>query len=214
MAGKFIPVLVVCNAKKMILLLAGLTQFDLSALEEKLLPLLTAEDRQVYSHFVSEKRKKEWLAVRLLLRDYLGRVPQIKYDSHGRPFLKDFEGYLSISHSHDYAAVCLDRRPCAVDIDSLQRDYHKLSGRYLSPQEQVSFQGDSHKLALSWMAKEAMFKLMGRENVIFAEQLRVFIGQSISNFGYFYGEYLPTNTRVSFTYYRIKNNLIVLAQYE
>ncbi len=198
----------------MILLLAHLPQFDLHVLEKKLLPLLTAEDRQVYSHFVSEKRKKEWLVVRLLLRDYLGRLPQIKYDSHGRPFLKDFDGYLSISHSHDYAVVCLDRLPCAVDIDSLSRDYHKLAGRYLSADEQAGFGRDNQKLALAWMGKEAMFKLMGRENVIFAQQLRVFIEQGISKFGYFYGKYLPGNTRVKFTYYRIKNNLIVLARYE
>ena len=197
----------------MILLLADLTQFDLSALEENLVPLLTAGEQQVYSHFVSDKRKKEWLVVRLLLKDYLGRVPQIKYDSQGRPFLKDFEGYLSISHSHDYAAVCLDRRPCAVDIDSVSRDYQRLASRYLSPQEQANFQGDSRKLAVAWMAKEAMFKLLHRENVIFAGQLRVFIEQSISNFGYFYGEYLPEKIRVTFTYYSIKNNLIVLARY-
>ena len=197
-----------------LILVAYLKHFSLKKQETELLPLLSDREVQKYHSFVSPKRRKEWLAVRFLLMKHLEYMPQIEYLPSGQPYLKNKDLSISVSHSKDYAVVCLDREPCAIDVDLLSRNYEKIAQRFLSPYEMKYYAQDHNKLAASWMAKEAMYKLLHRDKVIFAEHLRVFINKSITNFGYFYGEYLPDRLRVRFTYYRIDTNLIVLARYE
>ena len=47
----------------------------------------------------SEKRKHEWLSVRVLLKALCGEEKEIAYYSSGRPYLKDGSRYISISHT-------------------------------------------------------------------------------------------------------------------
>ncbi len=196
-----------------LILVAYLKHFSLENIEKELLTLLSDEEVKRYQNFVSFQRRKEWLAVRFLLKNHFDYMPQIEYLPSGQPYLIDEDLSISISHSRDYALVCLTTEPCAVDVDMLSRNYGKITRRFLSKEETKLYAQDREKLALSWMAKEAMYKLLHKEGVIFSEHLRVLIKESITNFGYFYGEYLPDKLRVKFTYYRIDTNLIVLAQY-
>ena len=53
---------------------------------------------------LSEKRKHEWLSVRVLLKALCGEEKEIAYYSSGRPYLKDGSRYISISHTRGYVA--------------------------------------------------------------------------------------------------------------
>src|SRR5699024_12389607 len=64
----------------------------------------------------SEKRKHEWLSVRVLLKALCGEEKEIAYYSSGRPYLKDGSRYISISHTRGYVAVAL-HSSCEVGME-------------------------------------------------------------------------------------------------
>ena len=59
------------------------------------------------SQITSESRKKEWLTVRVLLKEMLGEEKEILYTSTGRPYLSDNSYQISISHTKSFVAVAL-----------------------------------------------------------------------------------------------------------
>ena len=113
--------------------------------------------------FTSERRKMEWLSVRVLLYSMLQEDKEIVYSSEGKPFLSDHSFYISISHTKGYVAVMLASSvPVGIDIEQYAQRVHKVCDRYVRPDEQVeSYQGDiTWGLLLHWSAKEAVFKRM------------------------------------------------------
>ncbi len=112
--------------------------------------------------FVSEARKAERLTWRALLRRVLGIAPSVphavKYNALGAPHLIDSSLHLSVSHSRTKVAIILSPTPCAVDIDSVYRNFERVSSRFVSPAERelIATQSD---LARIWCAKEALYKV-------------------------------------------------------
>ena len=113
--------------------------------------------------FTSERRKMEWLSVRVLLYSMLQEDKEIVYSSEGKPFLSDRSFYISISHTKGYVAVALSSlNPVGIDIEQYGQRVHRVSDRYIRPDEQVeSYQEDlTWGLLLYWSAKETIFKRM------------------------------------------------------
>lgn len=118
---------------------------------------------QEMQRFISEHRKKEWLSVRVLLNFMLGEEKRIGYSSEGKPFLADHSAFISISHTKGYVAVILSPViPVGIDIEQYGQRVHKVSGRFIRPDERVEvYQGDATwSLLLHWSAKETIFKYM------------------------------------------------------
>lgn len=124
------------------------------------------------------KRKHEWLSVRVLLKALCGEEKEIAYYSSGRPYLKDGSRYISISHTRGYVAVAL-HSSCEVgmDIEQYGTRVRKVASRFIrSDEEPAMMEGDEvYALLLHWSAKEALFKLMGVEEVDFIRHLRIFL---------------------------------------
>lgn len=129
-----------------------------------------------FSRFSAEKRKQEWLAVRVLLKELCGEEKEIAYHASGKPYLKDGSAYVSFSHTHGYVAVAL--HPYAevgVDIEQYGTRVQRVASRFVREDEQVSVQaGDEvYALLLHWSAKETMFKLMDDGAVDFIDHLHI-----------------------------------------
>ena len=129
-----------------------------------------------FSRFSSEKRKQEWLAVRVLLKEMLGEEKEIVYHPSGKPFLKDNSMHISFSHTHGYVAVAL--HPSAevgVDIEQYGHRVQRVASRFIREDEKVSIaSGDEiYGLLLHWSAKETMFKLMDDQAVDFIDHLHI-----------------------------------------
>lgn len=124
----------------------------------------------------SEKRKHEWLSVRVLLKALCGEEKEIAYHPSGRPYLKDESRYISISHTRGYVAVALHpSREVGMDIEQYGNRVKKVASRFIRPDEEPTMaKGDEiYALLLHWSAKETLFKLMGTEEVDFIRHLHV-----------------------------------------
>lgn len=129
-----------------------------------------------YARFTADKRKQEWLAVRVLLKELLGDEKEIAYLPSGKPYLTDGSFRVSFSHTKGYVAVAL--HPLAevgVDIEQYGTKVQRVASKFIRDDERPSLcSGDEvYALLLHWSAKETLFKLMEEEAVDFVEHLRI-----------------------------------------
>ena len=138
------------------------------------LPELDVAELQKHS---SEKRKLEFLGVRIALKALLGKEIIVKYDANGKPFLADNSYHISVSHSVKWIAVMAHpTQLVGIDIEVPTDKIQKIYKRFLSTieQEELSNGNDISQLHLAWSAKEALYKIIGKEAIDFAKQLRIF----------------------------------------
>lgn len=125
----------------------------------------------------TDKRKQEWLASRVLLKELLGREARIAYRTTGAPYLPDVSLSISISHTKGYVAVLLSHQPAAgIDIEHRSDRILKIRSRFLAPDEERNVINQTYEvecLLVCWCAKETLFKLIGQENVDFCRHLHV-----------------------------------------
>lgn len=124
----------------------------------------------------TEKRQQEWLASRTALKEILGQEALIHYRENGAPFLEDKTSALSISHTKGYAAVLLSEQAVAgIDIEYRSDRVLKIRSRFMSTEEEAGIDKfhEVEHLLIHWCAKEALFKMMGQEDVDFVRHLHV-----------------------------------------
>lgn len=124
----------------------------------------------------SESRQREQLATAALLQSE-GLPASYCYDQDGRPFLSEVNVYISISHTHGLAAIASSTiQPVGIDVEDLGRDFKRVSGKYLSEREssQAGQFSDVH-FALTWCAKESVYKLPWPKSLVFSRDIEVII---------------------------------------
>jgi phosphopantetheinyl transferase len=124
----------------------------------------------------TERRKTEWLAVRVLLKELLGEATAIAYHTNGAPYLPDKDLCISISHTKGYVAVLLsDTPPAGIDIEYRASRILNVRSRFLSPEEDshIDPAREADHLLIHWCAKETLFKMMGQSDVDFANQMHI-----------------------------------------
>ena len=118
---------------------------------------------QELNRFVSERRKMEWLSVRVLLYAMLQEDKEIGYSPEGKPYLTDHSFFISISHTKGYVAVMLASfTPAGIDIEQYGQRVKRVYDRFIRSDERVEpYQGDeTWSMLLHWSAKETIFKSM------------------------------------------------------
>lgn len=135
---------------------------------------LSPADKIAYEKITSATRKKEWLAVRVLLYEVLGFWPQITYTETGKPLLQNHSRHLSVSHSKEMVGILLCTNPYAgIDIERTDRSIDKISARFMSNEEieQLKNKPENFSRILYWCAKEAIFKAVSESNILFSKQI-------------------------------------------
>ena len=127
-------------------------------------------DLQAVESFTSASRRAERLAWRRALRQ-IAPDAEVEYEPSGAPLLKNspYE-HISVSHSRTSVAVALSHARCAVDIESLDRNFEKIAQRYIAPAERALC-AEAWWLAAAWCAKECAYKIVGREGVDFLHDI-------------------------------------------
>jgi 4'-phosphopantetheinyl transferase EntD len=131
----------------------------------------------------SESRKKEYITVRLLLRQLMQEDVDIEYKPNGSPYLSNGKYNVSISHTKGYAAIVLsDKTNQGIDIEYISPRAYNLRKHFLNREELAFVDALTLNAAddiynnvatLLWCAKESAYKALGCENVNFSEHLHV-----------------------------------------
>lgn len=134
--------------------------------------LITASDVASASRFQNDKRRREHLAWRRVVRNELGRDVVIDYNEVGAPIVDTPNTYISVAHGGDSVAVAIADEPVGVDIEALDRNYERIMSRYMSPAEEALSKMEEWP-AVVWTAKEAIYKLYGKREVDLTQDIRI-----------------------------------------
>lgn len=167
-------------------------------------------DLTEFSNIVSDKRKLEYLGVRVALKRLLGVEKTIVYNNDRKPLLSDKSFQISVSHSGNWIAVMAHpTRLVGIDIEVPTDKIQKLYKRFLNETEQKELSNGENlnQLLLAWSAKEVLYKIIGREAIDFANQLHIFPFETKAE-GIFEGEHISTKQKFKLHY--IQNEAFTL----
>lgn len=124
-------------------------------------------------------KRKQFLAVRHLLKELIGEKKSIQYKKSGKPFLEESNRQISISHSDRFVALALTEvQRVGVDIEVGRRpSLAKVPDYFLNDEEMAEvliMKVDLEQLSLYWSAKEALYKYMGDARLDIRTSFRIF----------------------------------------
>lgn len=146
-------------------------------------------------------KRLEFLAGRVLIKsllthwdlDYQG----MKKDAFGKPFLLDSDIQISLSHSYPYVAAILHRhKKVGIDLEQPKDKLLRIAHRVLAETELEDAGNDVIKHCIYWSAKEAMVKIYGKKDLIFAKNL-IITPFLRSHEGYLIGRILVNNSETT-----------------
>ena len=154
----------------------GVWQITETEEELKELSSTPSDEMEEISFIRSESLRKQRLAVRALLNTLFDEKVYLSHHDNGKPYLENNPVNISITHTEKYVAVILhEEENVGIDIESLDRDFSAVEKKALSEDEIDDLEDEkrNEQLAINWCAKEAVFKLLSRYNVDFAEQIEI-----------------------------------------
>ena len=152
--------------------------WQITETEEELTELSStpSDEMEEISFIRSESLRKQRLAVRALLNTMFDEKVYLSHHDNGKPYLENNPVNISITHTEKYVAVILhEEENVDIDIESLDRDFSAVEKKALSEDEIEDLEDEkrNEQLAIYWCAKEAVYKLLSRYNVDFAEQIEI-----------------------------------------
>lgn len=150
----------------------------------------------------TDKRKREYLAVRIAFKKLLGEEIKIIYNEDGKPLVADNSFHISISHSKRWIAVIAHpANKVGIDIEYINEKVRNVYTRFLSLEEQsyLSAGRDLQQLQIAWSAKEALYKIIGKQALDFGNHLRIHPFVAL-NAGELKATHNPTNKFYQLTY--------------
>jgi 4'-phosphopantetheinyl transferase len=138
--------------------------------QNALLDLVTLDndEKKKYNSFSSSSRKLEFLSVRALLSELIGRETKIVYNKNNKPFLNDGSRFISISHSHKLTAILLSsNEKVGIDLEFMSTNIAALAFKFINRKEKVTKEIDERRyhLYIHWCAKEALYKICDKEGI-------------------------------------------------
>ncbi len=140
------------------------------------LAILDDGDKKKYKVFASTSRKLEFLSVRALLAELLGRDARIVYNKNNKPFLKDGSRFISISHSHKLTAILLSsNEKVGIDLEYMSTNIGAIAFKFINRNEKVTKESEKRKyhLYLHWCAKESLYKICDKEGISFRRNITI-----------------------------------------
>ena len=129
------------------------------------------EERLTTIH--SQKKQREFLAIRHLLQQAQLPTTALYYTPEGKPQL---EGqYISITHSQDFVMIALSPRPIGIDIERCTPRILRLAPRFTAWQAPPNMDELTQIQAYTqlWTIKEALYKIADLPSVRFYEDLQI-----------------------------------------
>lgn len=132
-------------------------------------------DQATFERFRNKSRQAHWLSYRIATRQLLGDPKELEffYDEVGKLHFKNEDYNLSVTHSGDYSAVIVNYKfPVGIDIEKISDRINNVSLKFLAVEELVKInENDTKQLTCLWSAKEALYKLWGKGDLIFDQNI-------------------------------------------
>ncbi len=143
---------------------------------ETLRSFLNLEDSDTHAleSFRNHERKLEFLSVRSLLTNMTHPSAKIIYNGTRKPSLRDKSFNISITHSHHLTSILLSRnKRVGVDMEYMTDRINKVAHKFISKDEYIIEDKtlQLYHLYIHWCAKEALYKLCDKPNLIFRKNL-------------------------------------------
>jgi 4'-phosphopantetheinyl transferase len=156
---------------------AGIWQITETA-DELLAKLrLSGAETILYASFRHELRKRQWLAYRVLLQHLLAPMNAgLSYDPHGKPYLESGSHHISVSHAGEFAAVvCSEHVAVGIDVEKMKERVERVKERFLQKSEldAIAPENRLEQLYIFWGGKEALYKLNGKPDLDFRNDIYV-----------------------------------------
>ncbi len=150
-------------------------------IEEDLTTLLSmvemsAEDRKRYKVFRSTSRKLEFLSVRALLAELLGKDARIVYNKNNKPFIRDGSYFISITHSNKLTAILISRNArVGIDLEYMRVNINAFSSKFLNKKERITrrWADRTYHLYIHWCAKESIYKICDKEGINIVQDITI-----------------------------------------
>lgn len=121
----------------------------------------------------SEKKKLEFLSVRYWLQQILDYTPEIHYSEFGKPYIKNHNQSISISHSYDYISFIISKKTfTAIDLEKCSERVMKVKKRFVAQNETYPTDDISYYTFL-WSCKEVVYKLHEKGNLDFVTDINI-----------------------------------------
>lgn len=146
--------------------------------DEQTLLNMVQEYESIPETITHPEKRLEFIAGRVLARNLLEALGKpfrgVTKDIFGKPFFKQNTFQLSLSHSYPYVAALTDsRKSVGIDLEQIKEKLLKIGPRVLHTSEFKDAGTDEVKHCIYWCAKEALIKIYGKKDLVFAEHLLV-----------------------------------------
>lgn len=129
---------------------------------------LDSAERKKYRGFRSSSRKLEFLSVRALLAELLGKDARIVYNKNNKPFIKNGSHFISITHSQRLTAILLStNEQVGIDLEFMSANISAFAFKFMNRKEKITKDQALKKyhLYIHWCAKEALYKICDKEGI-------------------------------------------------
>jgi len=116
------------------------------------------------------EKSREWKGARMAIKDALDCLslpyPGFYKDEHGKSHPMNNYGYVSLTHSHGWAAAIFHKEmPVGIDLDFVREKVVKLGPKFLDPSELAFLAKDPLLHTIAWSAKETIYKCQGKKGI-------------------------------------------------
>ncbi|QTY26602.1 4'-phosphopantetheinyl transferase superfamily protein [Flavobacterium sp. CS20] len=135
---------------------------------------LSAYCQRRFDAMKSDIHRRAFISIRHLLKNFGYTDFDLDYDDNGKPHLKDGK-HISISHSYQFTTVIVSDRKVGVDIEKQREKIKRIAPKF-TPIEEYRSLGQRDlikKLTIVWGAKEALYKLFGKQGLLFLHDIYV-----------------------------------------
>ncbi|MBK8668950.1 MAG: 4'-phosphopantetheinyl transferase superfamily protein [Saprospiraceae bacterium] len=136
-------------------------------------------------------------------------------DQYGKPYLKDSDYHISISHSSEYTAVIAAPVSVGVDIQVIVPKINRIAPRFVRDDEFINIPEDEHThyFHAIWGAKESMYKSYGKKELDFKTHMKVSAFTYVKEGCFFEGEIIKGHYYQKYLLFckQIQNLILVYA---
>ena len=137
---------------------------------------LDTSDKKKYKVFASNSRKLEFLSVRALLAELIGKEARIVYNKNNKHFLSDGSMFISISHSNKLTAILLSsNEKVGIDLEHMSTNIGRIAFKFINSKEKITKEQEKriYHLYLHWCAKEAIYKICDKEGISIKKDITI-----------------------------------------